>query len=988
MRYWFFIGLGLALGLGGMGARLQAAPAPVIRAWDAEQGLPTNNVTAIAQTPDGYLWVGTDGGVARFDGVRFTSFGPQQGLPATAIRSLLADREGRLWIATTAGKYFWLRHGVVTPLSVPEQIPAQMSNLWLGVDGQVYASTRGGVVNLSDRTKGTAPYPPEFAASAVPPILPARDGAFYARVSGQGLWAKHAGNWARVAEPPGVELKVINVLAEDAAGALWVAQGSERVWRLDAQGWVSFPVVRPRATYAQGLAVTPDGTVWLALAGSGLWRLENGTFVPVSLVDDGLDKSVEVLFVDRDGQLWAGTNQDGLLRVSEARVETCRIEPAGGAGMVRALLETEPGTYVVGTLQNGTYQWKDGQAEPFATEPEMAGYIFGDALLRARDGSIWLGTGNGLHQFRGRQRITDEAFAAQFKRDSVRALCEDDEGTLWVGTQNGRVCRVREGRVETVRGAGGGFIWALAKTRDGAIWAAMRGRGVQRITAEGVKAFGLGEGLPSEVVVALHVDARGTLWVGTEDGGLACWRGDRFAALGHEQGLADDNVAQILDDGAGRLWLAGKRGLQGVAFSELEAVLAGRERAVHPLMLGRGDGMLSAQCWPMVAIKDSAGRLCFGTARGFVRFFPPAPEPARAAPRTAIEEVIVDGQGKSLAALQGTLALPPGTQRLEVRYTGLDLNRAEQIHFRYRLAGLEKEWNEIGTQRVASYSLPPPGRYRFEVEASVQPHEWNAEPAVLAVTVNPYFWQTGWFGAGVVCAGLVGVALTARFVERRRLAQKLAALERQRAVEAERARIARDLHDDLGGSLTEMAMLSELAQASMADPARAREHLDRIFTSAQSSTRALDEIVWAADPGHDRLDAFVAYLSEFAQSFTAAVGLRCRLDLAAELPEVPLSAPVRHHLFLAAKEALHNVAKHAEAKSVRLRVEVAAGVLGISVADDGRGTEVPAEPGTGADGLGNMRRRMSDVGGTFALESVAGKGTVVVLSVPVERLGE
>lgn len=965
-----------------------AAAMPVIRSWQTEDGLPSDKVNTLAQSQDGYLWIGTSGGLARFDGNRFVAYDARDGLVGGNIQHLLADRDGRLWITVTGAGIYWFRDGVFTKIGEAEGLPGGLSGLVLGADGAIYGSCSGGLARFADG-KFSVEAIPDFIGRRRPSgLLASKDGTIWGRFSKSGLWAWRKGTWSQPSDLP-ADLKAdASVMTEDVAGNLWVGFEGQRLWRRDSSGWRAVKVQNAESGYFQTMAAAREGGVWVAVAGGGLWRVQDDASVPVPLSDSGLVHSIEQLMVDRGGQLWAGTLQSGLLRVSESKLEVGRISEAGGAGLVRSLAEISPGEFVVGTMHHGTFRWQDGKSERFDAKSDLAGYIFCNALLRTKDGALWLGLGNGLHCYRDGRRVTERAFALQFYGDSVRALLEVHDGSVLAGCSSGRVYCVRNGKAEVVPDVGGAFVWALARTSDGALWVAMRGNGVQRVSTDGVSNFGAADGLRSEIAVALHVDSRGTLWVGTEGGGLACWRNGRFLSLGTVEGLPEDTVSQIIDDGAGRLWLGGNRGIAGVEIAEIEDVFSGRAKTVHPVTFGRGDGMLSAACWPMVAIKASDGQLCFGTTRGFVRFHPSKAQSQRLVPRPCIEEVVADGAMTELHRSGEPFSLAPGTQHLEVRYTGLDVRTAEDIRFRYRLSGLEKEWVDVGSRRFASYALLPPGRYRFEVQASIVPREWSIQPAVLELVVEPHFWQTAWFAGLVGFTVLLGVAGTVRIVERRRSARQVAALERQHAVDAERARIARDLHDDLGGSLTEMALLSELAQANLGDQDKARSHLDRIFNSARGSARALDEIVWAADPARDNLNSFVAYVGEFAQTFAVSAGLRCRFDAPTVIPAMALSAPVRHHLYLAVKEALNNVAKHSGAEEVRLRVAIHDEMLQVAVEDDGKGFSLKVSESPGADGLANMQRRIEEVGGAFNLRSSSDQGTTVEFTLPLKRLGQ
>jgi len=357
-------------------------------------------------------------------------------------------------------------------------------------------------------------------------------------------------------------------------------------------------------------------------------------------------------------------------------------------------------------------------------------------------------------------------------------------------------------------------------------------------------------------------------------------------------------------------------------------------------------------------------------------------------PPVVIEDIMLDSQ--SLAEDERgrvPLRIPPGRNHLEFRYTGLSLVAPEKIRFRYRMDGLESEWVEAGGKRTADYSFMPPGDYTFHVTACNNDGVWNETGATLSFTVLPHFWQSWWFRALSGCAAAVTIGGVVWLVTRRRMRRKLERLERQQAVERERARIAKDIHDDLGASLTRITLLSQSARGELDHPVQAALSLDRIYGIARELTRAMDEIVWAVNPKHDTLDSLASYLGRFAQDFLAAANVSCRLDLSSQLPAWPLMAEVRHNLFLAFKEALHNAVKHSAATEVQVSLTLQAPAFVLAVEDNGCGFAVgessASQRSLRGNGLSNMQRRLAEIGGLCQIQTVPGNGTRIHFIVPV-----
>jgi signal transduction histidine kinase len=312
------------------------------------------------------------------------------------------------------------------------------------------------------------------------------------------------------------------------------------------------------------------------------------------------------------------------------------------------------------------------------------------------------------------------------------------------------------------------------------------------------------------------------------------------------------------------------------------------------------------------------------------------------------------------------------------------------------LEGLENRWEDAGEKRTAEYSRLLPGNYQFDVIACNNDGVWNDTGAVLAVTVLPYFWQTKWFMALVVLTTLGSVAGSVRYVVKQKLQRRIEYVERERAVEAERGRIANDIHDDLGSGLTEIVILSELAQNSEISADAVQSDVRRITDKARALTQSLDEIVWAMNLQNDTLDSFVTYACNFAQEYLQLAKIRCRLDVPAQLPNVPLTADIRHNLFMVLKETLNNIVKHANATEVWIQVTIEPDRFTLSIRDNGAGFRLVAAPDSeanpevqnadlnlGKDGLVNMRKRLKNIGGELRLKSQVGRGTQVELTMPL-----
>lgn len=961
-----------------------------IDVWQTADGLPGNTVTAIQQTRDGYLWIGTLNGLARFDGVRFQVFGEGSALPGPRVLSLLAARDGVLWIGTEGAGLVQLRDGKFQSLTRRDGL-ASDSVTALAEDelGQVWIGTPAGLNCWRDgKLIKAAATPSPVVAACV-----GRSNSLWVVAANQLLMQREDGTLARPtnAEPSSFS----SVLAAEAGR-------SGQIWFGGANGYlgaVSNDVVHVfREQPGQlleavwTLCETRNGDVWAGTANGGLRRLRGGQFVSLTTQEGLSDNSVRCVFEDREGNLWVGTVGGGLNRVKPRKLTTFTTRDGLAHNVVMSLAEDAESALWIGSNCGGLTVRRNGVFAPF-----YANYLLDNeciwSLLPSRDGLLWAGTwGGGLFQMRGRE-VKNFPVARPGNDDPVISLCEDDAGGLWMGTMQGGLKVFRDGTISDVLPASERLthpVTALIREADGGWWIGTGG-GLHRWQGGRLETFRRREGLPGDSIRTLHLDGQGVLWIGTGSG-LARWSKGKFAIFNRAQGLPDEVISQILEDGRGNLWFGGNQGIFRVARREFEAVVSGTALRVNAISYGRAEGMESLECtggFHPAGLRTRDGKLWFSTVKGLVMVDPETVSINEQPPPVVIEDVVVDGVSQPTKASSDLLQpLGPGVQRVEFRFTALSLVAPERNRFRYRLEGLEKDWVEAGGQRVATYPHLPPGRYTFRVTACNNDGVWSEEGASVAFTVRPHFWQTWWFGVTVMGLLLGCGAWAVRFTAVRRLRRKLRRMEELNAVEKERTRIAQDIHDELGANLTRIALLTEVGQKHRGNPDEVAADLGKISVTAREAVRAMDAIVWAVNPRNDSLDHFANYVSQFAEEFLRPSSIRCRLDIPADLPERPISTEARHQLFLAVKEALNNVVRHSGATEVWLRLGMANSELNLSIEDNGHGMAASVASGGGRDGLGNIRQRIEKLGGRFEMTSDATRGTTLRLHLPLSGTGK
>ena len=975
-----------------------------IDVWQTEQGLPQDSVTSVVQTREGYLWLGTYNGLVRFDGVRFklfdTSNTPEFG--DSRITSLFEDVDGTLWIGHETGNLTQLRAGKFTAVNLGNNWPGgSVWNMGADADGVLWMLNKEGALLSLAGAKLVAQK--VGSEESVPSLVKDKNGELWVvRGSLRGTLR----NGRLVPWLPRVQPDTNDVQRACASrdGGLWL-MGSGRVKKMIGQGTV---VDRGPAPWGLDLVTalleTKSGDLLVGTLREGLFLLSPGGTSLHFTRQNGLSHGwVLDLCEDRERNLWVGTGGGGLDVLRRRKVEMVKA-PDDWQG--RAILSVTPnatGGLWVGTEGAGLYRLDQGEVKPFTETNGLANFFIW-SVLEDDQHDLWVGTFSGglfvRHdgKFQFPKGLEDPAAV-------VFALYQDRQGVMWVGTQSG-----------LARYANGQSTWFTRKdglvlpdvrviTEDdaGTIWFGMSGGGLGRLKDGKLTQFRRSAGLTNDFVWSLLADKDGTLWIGTFGGGLCRLQNGRFATISTREGLPNNVICHILDDGQGNFWISSYGGIFRVSKGELNRCADGQLEAVNCLTYGKAEGLSTLECsggFQSAGCQTPDGQLWFPTIKGLVMVDPAKVRINPFPPPVLIEEVTVDDQvvplpGTDRSSPAARLQIPPGKHRLEFRYTGLSLVAPEKVRFKYQLDGLESDWVDVGTRRIAYYSYLKPGNYTFQVTARNNDGVWNENGASLALTVRPRFWQTWWFTGGAVLAGIGAVGGAARYVTRRRLHKKMERLERQRVLENERARIAKDIHDDLGSSLARIMMLSQSNRAEGEDSQQIVTRLGKVYLTARELTRTMDEIVWAVSPHHDTLDSLVNYLGKFAQDFLNVAGIRCRLVVPIQLPAWPLTAEVRHSLFLAFKEALHNVVKHAAATEVHVSLTLAESGFSASIEDNGRGFD-PASVGTvattndplrivGGNGLANMRKRIGGIGGECQVDSAPGQGTTVRFIVRVEK---
>jgi ligand-binding sensor domain-containing protein/serine phosphatase RsbU (regulator of sigma subunit) len=794
--------------------------------WRSKDGLPQDTVQAIAQTRDGYLWLGTLEGLARFDGVRFTTFdtGNTPELRHNVVLALAAGQGGELWIGTYGGGLYRHQGGVFKRFSMADGLPSDhVRAVYLAPGGALWIGTTGGLAKIEGEELTALTTQGGLPSDRVMSIIEDHEGSLWVGTSGGGVARRRRedGVFTRFGAEHGLSSNFVWSIHEDRDHAIWISteggglnrfkDGAFRVFRRE-DGLPSDRVMPVLADQNRNLWIGTD---------AGLSRLpadSAGSFATHSARTGLAKDNIRALFEDVEGSLWIGASDGGLNRLRDRRVSVLTSRGGLSASSIRTVYEGRDGSVWIGTDGGGLNRVKDGRVSVLTTRDGL-GHDDVWSILEDTSGDLWVGSaGGGISRLRDGRPFAVLTTKDGLSSDAVSAIYQDRKGRIWIGSQGGGVDRFEDGRVE--RGAlgpmlAGTLVSVLHEDRAGDLWVGTSGAGLFRWRAGSVTRFTTAEGLGSDLVLSLHEDARGGLWIATSGGGISLLKGDRIATFREKDGLYDDLAYQILEDGRGHLWMSCNRGIYRVRRSDLEDFAAGRMGAFTSQAYGTADGLSSNECNGRVqpaGTRTRDGRLWFPTMDGVVIIDPERLSSNTRPPPVLIEEVLVDKRPIASEAV-----VPPGRKDIEIRYTALSFAAPSRVLFKYMLVGFDSDWVQAGTRRVAYYTNIPPGDYVFRVIACNEDAVWNEEGAAFAFHLEPHIYQRPWFyGAGALLVLLAGVGVHRLRV--RRLKQREAKLVRLVAART-------------GELQTALSSLKEKDERIGADLAEAREFQQRMLPS-------------------------------------------------------------------------------------------------------------------------------------------------------------
>ena len=966
---------------------LLAAPSKTLpdgytrRTWQTQDGLPENTVQAFAQTPDHYLWIGASGGLVRFDGAGFVVY-DRDNTPAireNSVFCLTVGRDGTLWAGTDGGGLLrysggtFRSYGTAQGLAnefVRAVIESRNGVLWVGTDDGLFRLTG----DRLSRVDGVGRIP----ALAVHAIHEDREGNLW--VGGSTILMLHGASLREYRLEGDSSANRVKSIAETADGTIWAGtvSGLQRLPRAARESG-KFEKIPDIASTVRALLEDRNGALWIGSIGDGLIRYAGGKYIHVNAPDNPPSSTVLALYSDNEQNIWAGM-QTGLLRLSRAAISTFPLPDTANADFGTVYPDRDGSLWVA-----GTHLYRiDAARENSELVPGPSPGTRVRSVMRDSTGALWIGTeGDGVFRSVNGRR---EQFTRRngLVNDFVRALLESRDGSIWIGTDEG-ISRWHDGKLTNYLQELAYFsIRTIAETRSGDIWIGTE-RGVShwrdgRFVQDEVTAR-----LSSEKIWAIHEDRDGGLWFGTRGAGLFRWRDGSFSVFGAVQGLAGNSIYQILEDSQGTFWMSGPNAISAVSRKDLDRLAD--HPGFHPAvtLYGLSDGVEATQIYGGVApagCLTASGEVWFPSNRGPVRIMPLDARPG-VLPKIVIEQVLVDGRETPAS---GRLVVPPGEGRLQISYAAVRMRSQERIRFRYMLEEFDHAWTEALQRRTAFYTNLPPGHYRFRVQAFEMNNPESVTETALAIEWRPHLYRTAWF------LGLCGLLLLGGILAayRLRLRQVHA---RFHAVLEERNRVAREMHDTvIQGCASVSALLEAVVAVERDDAVSGRELLDCARKQVRATVDEARRAVWNLRQSGTVSPEFGPLLDQMAQQASNASRVPVRCETSGRV--VVLDPAVEHDILMVAREAVYNAVKHARPKDIRILVQFTDDRICMRVLDDGCGFHPDQAMSSIGEhfGLVGMRERTERLGGRFEIHSAPGAGTELVVEVPVrsaaaEKLG-
>jgi ligand-binding sensor domain-containing protein/two-component sensor histidine kinase len=947
----------------------------IVREWQTEEGLPQNSVNAVLQSRDGYIWIGTQEGLARFDGSFFKIYN-MNSVPEMISQLILCvteDMENALWVGTFGGGLYRLKDNVLTSYLSPEKLPAKNirclfidghNALWIGTEGE-------GLWYFENDSFLNFKLPTASKEVTVRSIIKDRKGNLWVGTEKTGLFKIRKNEIESYSTHNLLSDDNIYAILEDIDNSIWIGTGkglckySEGVFEtFKTKNGLSNDLI-------QCLFQDKDNNIWVGTNNKGAYILSRGKVYPLNLNEDWSNKSILSIYQDREASIWLGTSGYGLMQLIKGKVLVYDQKKGLASNLIFTMTKGKTGEMWIGTAA-GLSCYKDGVFKNFTFGTRTSSKMV-ISMNCSKDGELWFGTnGGGLGRFdNGKFTIftVKEGLASNF----ITAIQEDERGRILVGTRGG-LSIFEKGRFKNYSykdGLASDVIYTLLYDDDEGLWIGTR-EGLCHLQDGKIMTYTTNEGLSNNIVISLFKDKDGVLWVGTYGGGLNRLKNGKLNIVRKMDGLFDDVVFQIIEDRIGNLWMSSNNGIFYVSKKDINDYIEAKAKTFYCKSFTVVDGLLSSECnggsQPAGCLAPD-GMIWFPTIKGAAVINPFIDLDANTTPPPVkIEEVYVNG------LVQHTNLYPPGKGDLEFHYTALSYIAPQKVLFKYKLDGYDDKWIDAGNRRVAYYTNIPPGQYSFIVKACNNDGIWNEKGSSYSFLLKPHYYQTAWFRLLILL--IMFMIFGFSFFLFYRIRMKV--MKAETDVLEERNRMAREIHDTIAQGLQGIVILLQIAESKRLESSEAFiTNIQKACWLARETLQEARHSVLSLREIKDQKENFSSFLKTKITPIIADSNIDFVFEKAGSEPN--LSSNEEFNLMRIVQEAVRNAVKHSSPKSIMVNLNYTDDKLELTILDDGKGFKESTikQSEEGAFGIIGMKERAKNIGAEISIISEPGKGTSV-----------
>jgi len=957
-----------------------------LQVWTKNDGLPSNTLHNIVKGNDGFLWIGTSNGLVRFDGSEFKTFTaantPQ--IKANITADLFKDSKGKIWFSNGGAGLVMMDHQKFRRISEEDGLSINHpSSFAEGKNGKMYIGTFGGGLNIFYNEKfGVVKKKQGLSSNDMHSILMDREGRLWIGTYDEGINLLDNTGIIKFSFSP---KSAVEQIFQDSEGKI-LAGTHNGVYVFNGKSFETGKEFLPlKGKTINHIIEDNEGNLWFSTSNKGIYVYNHSYFFNLN-TNNLLPSNKISQVLPTESSIWICSADGGLFNLRQNKIKVLSKMQGTPDEIIRTIFQAPDDALWIGTI-NGIAKYDEDKNKVTPFESHIPGLSV-HAWAANAEGEIFLGTlQHGLVKI-VHNKLIKVAARELLKVNFIRSLKFDDNGTLWIGTNGAGVVLLKNGKVKFIDKASGlssDFIACIYKDRRNNFWVGTSGGGISVLNSSGtiLKTFSDKEGLANNIVNSIVEDEEGVIWVGTSVSGISRIKDNSIFNFNERNGLYSNTLKKLLYDGHTTFWATSNQGVFSIEKKAFNNVANGKTEKLVFSLFGKNDGMIDDD---FLAVADNAGcisrtgKIYAPSHDGVVIIDPKLFKTKAEPPRVYIDDVFVNYKERTKDVLKD---LSPNTESVQINYGGISFTHGKYLKYKYILGGIDKDWVFVGTRRQAFFTHLPHGSYTFKIVAVTPEGTESKNAALINFTIHPYFWQTFWFQAlsAVVILGLTTIYLL--FYFKRKYKRKVKIIEAEAALERERMRISKDMHDELGASLTKISLMSDLAKRNLEDPGQLKKDLNSISEASRNVASSMDEIVWAVNPKNDSLEKTIFYFIHYIEDYLSSTEIEFAVAIPDTIPSRYLNAELRHNLFLVLKEAVNNIVKHSGADMVKLSISLENSSFILSLEDNGIGIDLSSVDQF-SNGLKNMSKRIEDFEGSMEILNSSPRGAKITLKLPLQ----